>query len=160
MQIIAADNKIVDIDCIGCAIAQKEVLSFEELIYESNNFIVSQDFETPIPGFIILSTKRHINSILDFSKEETQEFMDVLIKIRQAIKEVPLIRNITLIQKEIRPHFHLWFFPSMDWMDEFGDKLESITKIIEYAKKNMKTEENLKEVKQIANNLKKYLKDK
>jgi hypothetical protein len=51
----------------------------DEVILTTNNFIVAQDWEVPIAGFFILSTKRKIRSIAEFDGEEAREF-GVLIK--------------------------------------------------------------------------------
>ena len=50
-------------------------------------------------------------------------------------------------------HFHIALLPKYEWMKDFPDVLS----ILKYARKNMKTEENIKEVKKAARKLKKYL---
>jgi len=157
MKIISAENKIIETECIGCSIKNKKIDSIGGVVFESKHFIVTQDIEIPIPAFMILSSKRHISSISDFSKEESQDFIKTLTKVRKVLKKNLSIDTVTLVQKEKRPHFHLWLFPHYKWMESFGDKLKDITDVIEYAKENMKTEENLKEILRSASKLRKLL---
>jgi diadenosine tetraphosphate (Ap4A) HIT family hydrolase len=146
MKIISIDNQVFDIDCIGCSLANKTIVPYGSIIYESKYFIVSQDFEIPIPAFLVMSSKRHISSIADFSPDEFNDFSQLLIKTRKALKQIMPNTKITIIQKEDRPHFHLWFFPKFSWMDFFGNKLSGISEILEYSRKNLKTKTTLKEI--------------
>ena len=157
MAIISVDGKTINSNCLACSIANKEISPYSGIIYETDNFIVSQDIEIPIPGFLIISSKRHFQSILDFSPEELQEFTQVLFKTRNALKQVALINFVTIIQKETRPHFHLWLLPKLTWMEKFGDKLNGISDILEYARQNLKTGENLAEISNLNSKIKNYL---
>jgi len=146
MKVTLIDNQIVDTNCIGCSLVNKKITPHGGIIFESKYFIVAPDIEIPIPGFIIISSKRHVSSTMDFSPEELQDFNQVLIKTRKAIKQAYPNISITIIQKESRPHFHLWLFPKFDWMNSFGDKLSGISDILEYSRNNLKTEANLKKI--------------
>lgn len=157
MLITSIDGQTINSSCLACSIANKEITPYSGIIYESTNFIVSQDIEIPIPGFLIISSKKHIQSILDFSPEELQEFTQVLFKTRNSLKQVGLVDFISIIQKEIRPHFHLWLLPRLSWMEKFGDKLSSITEILEYARQNLKTEENLKIISDLNSKIKNFI---
>jgi len=157
MKIVSIDNQSIETNCMGCSLSKKEINPYGGILYESKHFIASQDIEIPIPGFIIISSKRHVSSIVDFSPEELQDFNQVLIKIRKAIKQADPNISITIIQKETRPHFHLWLFPKFDWMNSFGDKLSGISDILEYSRKNLKTETNLKEISNINQKIKNFL---
>jgi len=54
-------------------------------------------------------------------------------------------------------HFHVWLFPRFDWMKKFGRGIKSVKPIMEYARENMKTKNNLAKVKKVANKIKKML---
>jgi len=157
MPITTIDDQIINTPCLACSIAKKEFSPFGGLIYESDNFFISQDIEVPIPGFLIISSKRHIKSILDFSPSELDEFSQILFKARNALKQIASIESITFIQKEIRPHFHLWLLPRLEWMSSFGDKLSGITEVLEYARQNLKTEENLAEISNLNSKIKNFM---
>ncbi|NOY14862.1 MAG: diadenosine tetraphosphate hydrolase [bacterium] len=127
------------------------------MLFSSNEFKVlktkywdlHQDWEVSIPGFLVLAPNRKgVKSIADFTDEELEEFGILLRKIRQGMQEVLGIKEVYFFQNEDSGHFHLWIFPRFDWMERFGRKIESVRPIIEYAKKNMATEEVKNQVKE------------
>ncbi len=131
---------------------------FDIIIYESNNFVVSQDWEIPIPGFFVIGAKRKINSIMDFTEKESREFIDLLVKVRKGMNDVLGINEVYLFQNEDSEHnFHLWIFPRLRWMDKFGRKIESVRLIMDYAKENMINEQVINEVKEVASKMKEYM---
>jgi diadenosine tetraphosphate (Ap4A) HIT family hydrolase len=160
MKIMSADGKERDIDCIGCALQRNDIESLGERIIETDNFVVMQDYEIPIPGFMVLSSKRHIASILDFNDEEESEFYGLVKKVRIAMKEALRIKHVMLFCNESKiisntnpSHFHFCFLPK----DGFESK--NLNETLEYFRENMKTEENLKKVKDSAIKVKEYLRN-
>ncbi|MBT4153760.1 MAG: diadenosine tetraphosphate hydrolase [Candidatus Magasanikbacteria bacterium] len=147
-----------DIACLSCAIVNRNVTPPGALPV-SDFFDAHQDYEVPIPGFIILASKRHIQSVDEFTKEEQQDFIQFLSRLRKAMRESLGIEKVELIQDEdTRHHFHMWLFPRYDWMEEkFGRKIESIRPAMKYAQENMKTEENLATIKESVQKLKTFL---
>ncbi|MEP7162984.1 MAG: diadenosine tetraphosphate hydrolase [Candidatus Moraniibacteriota bacterium] len=149
-----------EVECIGCTCAElgKDTPGY---ILETELFHIHQDQEVPIPGFVILSTKRHIESVADFTDEEIKEFGELLRKIRMAQREVLDIEKVYLVQEEdTRDHFHMWMLPRYEWMlDEakFGKKVSSARPILTYARENMKTPENITAVQEAAEKLRKFL---
>lgn len=147
--------------CIGCALQKGEFKGMTEKILETKSFSVEQDYETPIPGFIIISSKKHIKGIEDLSESERKEFIELLYKVRSALTKTLKVEYVYIIQKEdtiiARSHFHIWLFPRYKWMEKFGGKIASVTEIIGYARLNMKKEENMAEVKAAALKIKKFL---
>lgn len=150
-----------EVRCIGCACTEagKDVPGY---VIETELFHAHQDQEVPIPGFVILSTKRHIESITDFTDAEASEFIMLARHIRQAQREVLGIENVYLIQEEDTvDHFHLWLLPRYDWMKDeahFGSKVGSARNVLKFARENMKTPENIALVNESAEKLRKYLK--
>lgn len=146
-----------EIGCIGCAIEKCEVKN-DYVVFQTRYFAVEQDFEIPIPGFLILRTRRHIKSIEEFNSGEKNEFTDVLIKTRKALREVLNIDTVYFHQEEdTKHHFHLWILPRYQWMEKFGKDVKSVRPIMEYAKENLKTPENLKQIEESINKLKSHL---
>ena len=141
-------------DCIGCDLLKAKA----EKVGETKNFVVRQDYETPIPGFMIISSKKHIKGIEDLSEDERKEFIELLFRVRKAMTDALGIKYVYIAQKEDsiinRSHFHIWLFPRYGWMEEYGRKIASITHIVDYARKNMKTDENIAKVKQAAEKIK------
>jgi diadenosine tetraphosphate (Ap4A) HIT family hydrolase len=129
---------------------------FDITVYETDNFNVGQDWETPISGFFILAPKRKIKSITDFTKEESHELIDVLLKIRNAMRTVLKIKEVFIFQEEkTNFNFHIWILPRYNWMDKIGNN--SLREILEYAQENMKSTKDIKEVEEAARKVKEYL---
>ena len=57
MKIVSADGVEKNIKCIGCALQKGEIECVGETVAETKNFDVQQDYEIPIPGFMILASK-------------------------------------------------------------------------------------------------------
>jgi diadenosine tetraphosphate (Ap4A) HIT family hydrolase len=156
VKIIDISGKEQDVKCIACAIQSKKVDLPVERIYETENFVVEQDFEWPIEGFLIIASKRHIHSILDFNKEEEKEFFSVLKKSRELLKKILKIEKIIIIQEEdcSASHFHVWLFPLYPWMKKIGTKVQDVRKIMNYAKENFSSKRDLEKIKDISKKLK------
>jgi diadenosine tetraphosphate (Ap4A) HIT family hydrolase len=157
----SADGKKSKSSCIGCDLQSGKLKRIGELIAETKNFTLDQDFETPIPGFLIISSKKHIKGIEDLSSQERIEFIEFLSAARKALTDILGVKYVYIIQKEdtiiSRSHFHVWLFPRYEWMDQFGGKIESVTKIIEYARNNMKDKKHIDNVIKSAYKIKKYI---
>jgi diadenosine tetraphosphate (Ap4A) HIT family hydrolase len=126
------------------------------LIEETENFSVYQDWEVPILGFLVIGYKKDADSILDFSEKEYSEFCGLILKWRKILKDKLKIEKVYFFQSEDSDTgFHYLLFPRYSWMDKFGKKLKSFNVIKEYAEENMLTEENIKKVKDVADELKK-----
>lgn len=120
----------------------------DEVILTTDNFIVAQDWEIPIAGFFILSTKRKIYSIAEFTDAEVKEFGSLIKKVRLGMQNALKIEHVYFFQNEDSVHgFHFWLFPRHDWMKEFGVKIESVRPIMNYAQNLEVTEELLQEVR-------------
>lgn len=157
-KIVSADNKEVVVDCLGCVVQRGEIEVIGGIIAKTDHFVVTQDFEIPIPGFLILASKRHLVSLADFSEEERKDFIKFLVKVREAMRNSLDIDKVTVIQEEKSTHhFHVWLFPWYKWMEKIGTDLSSVRKIMEYARKNLKTEVNLKKVREDIKKIKAYL---
>ena len=57
-----------DISCIGCALQKGEIKRFGGIVTQTKHFEVTQDYEIPIPSFMILSSKEHLKGIEDLLK--------------------------------------------------------------------------------------------
>lgn len=146
----------VELDCLSCAIAQNKVEIRGGSIIRSKFFDVHQDFEIPIPGFMILTSLRHLKAVDEFTDEESLEFMKVLRATRRLQRDVLGINTVYLHQEEdTSHHFHLWMFPRYEWMkSQFGRKAESMRPIMEYARSELKTNENLSKLDEGVKHLK------
>lgn len=134
-----------------------KILFPDQVILENDYFKVSQDWEIPIPAFFIISVKREVFSLADFTSEELNEFIQIAAKVRRAMKEIFKIKDVYFFQNEDSEHgFHLWLFPRFDWMEKFGRKIESVRPIMEYARNNMNTKDDIQQVLQAVQQLKSF----
>lgn len=135
-----------------------EKLFPDEKIIVTEYFDVHQDWEVPIPGFFIIAGIRKFRSVADMTKEEAEDFVFLLQKIRKGMWEALDVDTVYIFQNEDAEHaFHLWIFPRYNWMKEkFGIKIESIRPIIIYAKGNMLSEEHLEEVREAVRAMREY----
>ena len=133
-------------------------ISPNEEVIKAKYFSVYQDWEVPIPGFLILSPNRKMRSIMDFTDEESEEFIRLMIKTRRGMYKVLNIKEVYFFQNEDSEHgFHLWIFPRFDWMDRFGKKIQSVRPIMEYAKENMINDKD--QVREYVAKMREYMKE-
>ena len=64
-----------------------EKLFPDEKIIVTEHFDVHQDWEVPIPGFFIIAGIRKFRSVADMTKEEAEDFVFLLQKIRKGMWE-------------------------------------------------------------------------
>lgn len=149
-----------EVDCIGCACVEAGTAVPGHII-ETELFQAHQDQEVPIPGFVILATKRHIASVDEFTENEAAEFVALLRRIRHAQRTVLGIATVYLIQEEdTRDHFHLWLLPRYEWMNDeekFGRRVSSARPVLKHAREHMKTPDNIAEVLASAARLRDFL---
>ena len=155
-KIIDISGNEQEVKCIACAIQKNEVELPVERIGEMKNFVVEQDFEWPLEGFLIIASKRHIHSILEFNEDEEKEFFNILKKSRKLMKDVLGVKKVTIIQEEnsSTSHFHVWLFPWHNWMKKHGTKLQNIKEIMKYAKENFSDKKHLDKIRKIGKKLK------
>ena len=119
-----------EMDCMGCAISHRAMLVPGGFICQTQYFVVHQDPLIPLPGFLVIASRRHIRSIAEMHEAEYQELARLIRVTHHAIKETTQIEFLTLVQEESSVHFHAWFFPwTRDVIRRYGDP--SLTKIRE-----------------------------
>ena len=102
-------------NCMGCAISKGDIKIPWGIIYEGTYTILGADPEIPIPGFLIVNVKKHINSFSELDKEARIEIANVIAYAEKALKE------LKIVQEERSKHLHIWIFPNYKWMKEkFG----------------------------------------
>jgi diadenosine tetraphosphate (Ap4A) HIT family hydrolase len=155
-EIIDIHSNKKQIDCLGCARERGEIGSGS--ILRTDHFDAHQDYEIPIPGFVIISSKRHLKSVDEFSDKEQADFIKTLSRVRKAMRTALGIESVYLVQEEdTSHHFHIWLFPRYEWMMPFGRKIQSVRPIMEHAREHMKTHEVLKSVDEAVEKMKEML---
>ncbi len=149
------NNRIID--CISCALMGGEIETIGGTIASTEYFSAQQDYSVPIIGFIIISSKRHIQSIDEFTCDERKDFIEFLYKVRKSMREALDVETVYIIQEEDTSHFHIWLFPNYVWMKQFGKKIKSVDPIMQWAKGNLWTKENLQKVQEATESVRKLM---
>ena len=122
------------------------------MAYENDRFTLSQDWELPIEGFFIVSTKRHIEKLCELTKDERNEMFEIVDKTVKILRDNKICERFDYIfeEKENR-HLHVWILPRYNWMNKIvNDIIDNIGIILEYAKTNFRNDENYEEIKRIS----------
>ncbi|MBN2238962.1 MAG: hypothetical protein JW712_04245 [Dehalococcoidales bacterium] len=107
------------VECMGCAIGSGTMIPPGGVIKETGSFLLHQDPEIPVPGFIVITAKEHVQSILHYNQTARYELIDLIHEAVSAVRELKITERITVIQEERSKHFHVWLFPYYPWMDEY-----------------------------------------
>ena len=134
--------------CLGCEIANGNLKTFCGILYESNDFLVMQDYELPINGFIVISSKKHVEKLTELDENAQINLMKIISKLLSVLRANNIAEEYNLILEEKKGyHFHVWLMPRHDWMiQKFGKVLKNIKNIQEYALQNLRDEASIKEI--------------
>ena len=150
MSVVKAFNgEMIDVgECMGCTKAKSVGnidISPGEIV-RTKNFDISQDFELPINGFIIIGSVRHIESINEMTTEEKQELITLIDVVIMSLKKIGVCSQYDVVWEEkAGNHFHAWLMPRHKYLLEaMGTNImKKIGELFAYAKNNLRTEENL-----------------
>jgi diadenosine tetraphosphate (Ap4A) HIT family hydrolase len=153
-----ADGRTVEVDCLSCALTSGIIEPTGGVIVETQFFHAHQDVAYPIRGLVILASKRHFYCMDELTDSEQAEYISLIHRIRKAQREVLGIEKVYYFYNEdTTHHFHLWMVPRYEWMREFGNSVESLRPVLLYARNNMNEEENISDVLDGINKLRKEL---
>ncbi|MDQ0060061.1 HIT family protein [Paenibacillus harenae] len=159
-QITLADGRVVEVECLSCALTSGLIDPTGGVIYESSLFHVHQDVAYPIRGLVILASKRHHYGMDELTDEEQLEFISLIHKIRKEQRNRLGIEKVYYFYNEdTTHHFHLWMVPRYEWMYQLGSSVESLRPVLLHARNHMNDEENMKNVVEGINILKVGMKD-
>lgn len=158
--ITLADGRSFEVDCLSCAITSGLIEPTGGVIVETKNFHAHQDVAYPIPGLVILASKRHFYSMDELTIEEQLEYIQLICKIREAQRNLLGIENVYYFYNEdTLHHFHMWMVPRYEWMYDFGKSVESLRPVLLHARNNLNNEENMIEVIDAITKLQEELRD-
>ena len=149
MELVNLVGKKVEVkECLGCEIVKGKLDAFGGILYNGEYFTLTQDFELPVNGFLIITSKRHIVKYIELTQMERLELQDIIFKALKILEENNIAEEYNVILEEKAYHFHVWLMPRHKWMiDKFGKVLKNIKPIQEFAIKYMKTKENIELIK-------------
>ncbi|MDE6585301.1 MAG: hypothetical protein K2K80_01295 [Clostridia bacterium] len=132
-------------DCLSCAINSGKVKPFGGIIYETANFVVTQDFSRPIIGFLVISAKRHVVTYDNLTEEERADLAELAYKTQTVLKNLKICDYFNIYVAEYKEgHFHLQILPRYKYMeDEHGTIIGNLNRGFKYAKDNLSLPENL-----------------
>ena len=150
-----ANNEIVVDGCYGCAYANHKFILPCGMVYEDDIITISQDWELPINGFMVVCPKRHVEYFSELTEKEIN-YLFRYVKITETfLKEMNVCDEFDIIIKEKRGvHLHIWISPRHKWIQEnFKGGTGYIKEYFDYAKNNLKTKENLNSIECIVTEL-------
>lgn len=154
-----ANEEITFNGCPGCAFARHEFSLPCGIIFENDNFTLAQDWELPIEGFLVVSTKRHVEKFEELTTVERHELFDIVDKAIAKLRNNNICDRFNVIfeEKEDR-HFHVWIMPRHKWMkDLVGNITEHIGIVFKYAKENFRGKETYDKINEISLIMKKEM---
>ncbi|MEW9079597.1 HIT family protein [Terrisporobacter glycolicus] len=146
-KITLADGRKLEVECLSCAITSGLIEPTGGVIIETEHFHVHQDVAYPIPGLVILASKRHFYCMDELTVEERLEYIDLICRIREVQRNLLGIDKVYYFYNEdTTHHFHLWIVPRYKWMYEFGHSVESLRPVLLHARNNLNNKENMNRV--------------
>jgi diadenosine tetraphosphate (Ap4A) HIT family hydrolase len=145
--ITLADGRTIEVECLSCALTGGLIEPTGGVILETQRFHAHQDVAYPIPGLVILASKRHFYAMDELTEEERLEFIDLIHRIRAAQRKLLGIEKVYYFYNEdTTHHFHLWMVPRYEWMKAFGHSVESVRPVLLHARNHLNSEETLGKV--------------
>ena len=89
---------------------------FWDNIYRTENWDVVHNYNTTLPGWLVLVTRRHIASIAEMTEAEAAELGPLIQKTSSALKEATDCQKTYVIQfaeAPDHPHVHFHIVPRM-----------------------------------------------
>ncbi len=112
-------------ECVFCKIAKKEIPA--EIVFEDEKIIAFKDIHPLAPAHILLITKRHIESVNNFS--ETDEFLAgrLILAAKKLAREMriseggyKLLFRVGRDGGQEIPHIHLHLIGGVKLREEIG----------------------------------------
>lgn len=146
-----AGGKVSYDGCPACAYAKHVFTLPCGMAYENELVTMSQDWELPIPGFMVVSPQRHVEELCELKALEREAVWEMVNRTMVILKCNGICQHFNIIMEEKSGiHFHVWIMPRYPWMiEKFGNPTKNIAKVFSYAKENLRTKENFKEIDRI-----------
>lgn len=125
---------------MACEIASGAYAPPGDIIFQTEDYVVHQDPYVAIPGFFIISLKRHIFSVDKMTVVEQSAMGNVIAVTGELIKKTTNVEMITLLQEDkVREgHLHIWVFPWHNYiLKEFDYTVAKLREIIAHYKTDM-----------------------
>ncbi len=76
-------------ECKFCELCNKRSIKnfYDRVLYENNSFIVTPALGSVVEGYLMVISKRHINSMCYLNNEEKSDYIDLINTFRELMKE-------------------------------------------------------------------------
>ncbi|RYE84195.1 MAG: diadenosine tetraphosphate hydrolase [Hyphomicrobiales bacterium] len=138
------------VTCLSCEIVSGRRGVTGGPLCETERFHAHQDVAYPVPGLVIVASKRHFKSFIEMDDGETQEFLPLIQKIRRAQSRVGIDAVYYFYNEDTKHHFNFWMVPRYPWMASFGKSVEAVRPALIHARDQMASEEEISFVAQTA----------
>ena len=127
-------NETVKTDCIGCSLVNDGIMP---VLNETEHFKMFHDPELSIPGFCVISLKKHQDSIDEEDIKVKYELMELIDCTVKKIKDYFKIEDVSVIYKAPVDHFYVMIIPMYsENLSKYGKKLKGITELTEDSREN------------------------
>jgi len=133
--------------CLTCSIINGEVFPVGGILYKDSYVLLHHCIDLQIPGYLILSPVRHIESYSDLSQNEMLHMGRVTKAAVAALKRIDGIEKVYLASfGEETTHFHMHIFPRYKWMLHHSaeeictDNMLDGAKLLSFCRKKYKTQ--------------------
>lgn len=149
-------------NCLTCQILKNESIAPGGIIFKTKYWSCDHAFDILLPGFLVLKTNRHIESIANLNKKEAEEFGSVLLKITQAMDKVLRPERIYVLRYgEVVRHVHFWLIPrTKEVLKRCGKGPESVRRIVGFYRDNFSIKDKEKAILKVVRKLKEVLGEK
>ena len=156
-----AGNVVKTDACPGCDYANNRFSLPCGKVFENDVLGISQDWELSIHGFIILYSKRHIESLEELTSNERNQLFLFSSKCLEFLRgEGGVCKEYSVVfEEKIGRHFHIWLMPRLDFVQQLG-ATKNIGAVMDYAKKNLRTEDEFDKIEDVVCRLRASLKKK
>ncbi|HBS58001.1 MAG TPA: HIT family protein [Firmicutes bacterium] len=108
--------------CLTCQIVQGKIRPPGGLVYINDVAVLHHSIDTDIPGYLILSPVRHVESFSDLNVKEMRVLCQLLKSSLTILEKAEGIKKVYICSfGEVSTHFHFHIFPRYDWMLSLGD---------------------------------------
>ena len=143
--------------CLSCEVVSGRREVTGGAIYETAHFHAHQDIAYPIPGCVIVASKRHFKLLAEMDEQETATFIPTVKAIRRAQADIGLEAVYYFYNEDTRHHFNFWMVPRYPWMARFGKSVEAVRPAMIYARENLGSDVELALVAETAERLRAIL---
>jgi len=103
--------------CLTCSIVKADILPIGGIIYKDDYVVLHHCIDINIPGYLILSPLRHVESYSDLNQMEIQHIGIIMKFGVTALEKMNGVEKVYVANfGEETTHFHMHIFPRYKWM--------------------------------------------